>query len=131
MKKLLVWVFTSLLMLSFLGCSSSINEIEYDMPEEGTWYCSELRVHLVFDIQYQAVKNSYAVIEDTEITCYCDGEYNTPYIYLICRKSAGGYSPGDMLYWWSVIEMSDDQMILEDYHTGEHFIFNKVSLVLD
>ena len=137
MKKLVILLlFIFMLLLLFylmvpLFSSSPINEIVYDMPKEGTWYCSELNVHLVYDRQYGMPQNSYAVIDDIEIICQLDGEFNTPYIYLNVRQSVGDYSVGDLLYWWSVIELTEDQMILEDYHTGEHFIFNKVSLVLD
>ena len=137
MKRLLIMLlFIFMLLLLFyllvpLFSSSSINEIIYDMPQEGTWYCSELNVHLVFDEQYQVVKNSYAVIDNTEIICQLDGDYNTPYIYLKVRQSVGDYSVGDLLYWWSVVEMSDDQMILEDHDSGEQFIFKRISVILD
>lgn len=137
MKKLLILLLLILVFLQMfyyivpLFSSSPINEIVYDMPKEGTWYCSELNVHLVYDRQYGMPKNSYAVIDDTEIICQLDGDYNTPYIYLKVRQSVGDYSVGDLLYWWSVVEMSDDQMILEDHDSGEQFIFKRISVILD
>ena len=131
MNKWIYTVFCFVLSLLLFGCSSSIHETQYDIPKEGTWYCSELNVHLVFDMEFHMVKNSYAVVDGMKITCECSGEFNTPYVFLRCRQSDGVYKQGDTLYWWRLAKISDDEMILEDYYSGEEFTFKKISITLD
>ena len=136
MKKLLILLLLILVVLQLnyyivpFFSSSPINEIVYDMPQEGTWYCAELNVHLVYDTKEGIPKNSYAVIDGTDIVCQLDGDFNTPYIYLNVRHAIGDYSVGDLLYWWDVIELSEDQMILEDHYSKEQFIFKRIPIIL-
>lgn len=126
MKKgdVLIVMLSVLLLLS--SCTGPARTA-YPMPDEGTWYCSELEVYLVFDRENQVCKPSTAIINGEEITCICSSELYTQYISLICQETGvPGVGLGDSLYWWTLIEYSDTEMLLEDYETGQQYSFLRV-----
>lgn len=98
------------------------------MPNEGVWYCSELETTIVFDKVNGIVQPSYVVIDDEEINCICEGEYNTPYLFLCCQETGiSEFNLGEIIYWWTLMAYSENEIILEDYETKELYYFERVA----
>ena len=127
MKKTSCILFCLFFMLSLLGCAGPADEITYDLPEGGVWYCDELAVQLDLRKNNGIVAPSYIIIDGNKVTCICEGEYSTPYLFLLCQESGvSDYGIGDIIYWWTFINQSEDQLVLEDYETGSQYCFKKV-----
>lgn len=127
MKKCAVFTLALVLLRVLVGCSGSIDEITYDMPNNGVWYCEKLEVSIVLDRMNGVLQPSYAVINGENVKCICEGEYNTPYLFLCCQESGvSDFQVGEVIYWWSLIEYNDDVLILEDHETKELYTFDRI-----
>lgn len=127
MKLSALGILIIIITIFLVGCSGPIDKTTYNMPESGEWYCADLDVHISLERINGKIQPSYAVINGDDVTCICEGEYNTPYLFLICQESGvPGFSNGDIIYWWTLVEYSEDQMILEDYENGAQVCFDRV-----
>ena len=123
-KRSICLLIISALVFLFGGCSGSVEEITYHMPEDGIWYCEELGIEIVLDRENGTVKPSTVVINGETITCICVGEFNTPYLFLRCQDTdASKYKLAESIYWWTVIEYTENELVLEDYYSKQCYDF--------
>lgn len=123
-KRIVCLLIISALILLFVGCSGSVEEVGYHMPEDGIWYCEELGIEIVLDRENGTVKPSTVVINGEKIICKCVGEFNTPYLFLRCQDvDASEYRLAENIYWWTVIEYTGNDLVLEDYYSKQCYSF--------
>ena len=128
MRKLFIVMIVLVVLMTIAGCAGNPPAPEgYDMPEEGSWYCAELETCLVLDWENGSRKPSYIIIDGKQVSCSCSIPFNTTYIILRCQESGvDGFDNGDSIYWWTLIEYSDTEMLLQDYETGQQYSFLRV-----
>lgn len=122
-------MFTIIVISLLSGCSGPSKSTDYHMPESGVWFCEELQVRLVFDEENGIRKASTIIIDGEEIECLCTSELNTTYLFLICQEKDPPISKlylGSTIYWWTVIDYTEDELTLEDYDTGQVYSFMRV-----
>lgn len=115
MKKLAWYILVLALLCSLLGCVNSDNKI----PDEGVWYCDELKIKLDFNAGYATVADN-----NEEIICNIGNERGTNYVSVLNQDfGSSEYSVGESVFFGVCEEISNDTMIITDYYTQIPYTF--------
>ena len=123
MRMLAVCVLASLLCSCGWAMSTPF-EGESVFPENGVWYCQELEVHLSFAPWGKFSETSTILVEGEELVCICRYDLGSSDLYLVCRDRRNSkLEYGDIIYWWTYVELNDNELVLKDHYTKAQYTF--------
>ena len=99
------------------GCLSP--KITLWRPEDGVWFCDALRMQLSFDQNTPC----YITQKENRIHCSWENDRGSVYIYIFCIEDTSQYSYGDTLFCGKCVSLTDNEYVLEDTDTGNHYAF--------
>ena len=89
-------------------------------PEDGVWYCEELKIQLSFDDN----QDTFMEKDGIKIRCRWENHPNSPELLVLCQGSnTFGYKLGDVVFSGQFIELTNNKLVVEDSQTGEQYTF--------
>ena len=89
-------------------------------PDDGVWYCDELKMQLSFSKQYQSTVS----IDGEELQCACINDIGSDGIYVLCQESDNQvYALGELIVWLEYVSLDGEAYTVKDHNTGETYIF--------
>ena len=94
-------------------------KVEY-IPEKGIWFCEELKLQLSFEEGYDC----YYVLDGAKIRCIWENNPGSRVITVLCQDdNTYTYSIGEVIFWGTCIELTEDQFIIEEKESGIPYVF--------
>lgn len=110
MKKRFICAFAICLILILLtGCTTHSKKV----PTEGIWYCDELQISMDFDTD----RNTFAVIDDTKITCCILNDRGSSYVsvlYQDFKHKLPRYNMGSTVFAGECQSLNANCLYIED-----------------
>lgn len=92
-------------------------------PDEGIWYCEELKMQLSFEDD-----SSYAVVNGEAISCIWENDRGSDVIGILCQdQNVEAHGLGDTIFWGYQLELTDDKYIVCDGVTGIAYTFTRIN----
>ena len=89
-------------------------------PQDGVWYCDELKMQLSFSKQY----HSTVIIDGEELQCAWRNDIGSCDIYVLCQETENQqHALGELLLWIEYVSMGEETYAVRDHNTGETYIF--------
>lgn len=110
-----------LLLGVFLLFCFSLGPVE-QVPQEGIWYCEELKLQINFEQKTQS--NAYILVDGEKILCQGGNDRGSPYLYVVCAETryAADY-PNGIVFSGEVISHNDEAFIAQELDTGAEYTF--------
>ena len=94
-------------------------KVEY-IPEKDVWFCEELQLQLSFEEGYDC----YYVCNGTKIGCTWENDPGSRAITVLCQNDdSDTYSVGGVIFCGNCIELTEDQLIIEEMESGVCYVF--------
>ena len=91
-------------------------------PDEGIWYCEELKIQLSFEDD-----SSYTVVNGRSISCTWGNDRGSDVIMVLCQEpNIEEYRLGDTVFWGHYVHLTDDEYIVSDGTTSVEYTFERI-----
>ena len=105
------------------------------IPENGVWYCEELKAQLVFSDppdDWDPVNNDesgiYIMEGDDKIACDWSNNPGSRYFNIVCYETDHPkYPVGRVLYQFEVVQLTDSLFVLKDRKNDKEYSFIKTA----
>ena len=97
--------------------------IEPWTPNEGVWYCDELKIQLSFTLD----EETYAIINGEKVICVWGNNTGSSYFSVIVQENGvEGYQIGESFFLGKYKTLTDSELVLEDRESGILYSFVRV-----
>ena len=94
--------------------------IEPWTPNEGVWYCDELKIQLSFTLD----EETYAIINGEKVICVWGNNPGTSYLSVHVQENGlEDYALGETIFFGKCSELIDTELIIIDNDTGIPYSF--------
>ena len=132
MKRVSVLLILLVLIFELTAC-----EFEQRIPNNGTWYCSELQAQFSIDQEDGYVSKdyvhtvdeseNYVIVDGDRIAALLSNNRGSINVYIICQEPDNlRYGLGEIIYSLEFVNLSDTEYTLKD-ETGNIYTFIQVN----
>ncbi len=115
------YILGTILSIICFFCSCCI--VNY-FPEEGEWYCGELKMQLSFDHG----GDCYVIVDGQKIKCGCGADPGSNWLMVGCQETDSEYYLlGEEVFGARFVKLSERQLVVFDPSSGKEYCFVRVS----